>query len=393
MLRSIFIWLAAALVAIVAGTTAMGAISKRDAPEFAIALQPPNGFVKEAIATRRLKTEVAKKQGAFPDSISPELKLLAENAFRAEPVTPQAVAIMALAVKNPVRRELMKMALDLSRREALVTGWMIADSAAREDVSSLLNHYDTMLRTSATSGEIIIPVMVQALAKRDAIEPFRIKLSHSPPWSDRFWTKVAENSEALDNVVVLRQELYSKNEQGNNYRDAALIYALITNNKFGKAKKLFELLSKPTGNSNIIQNGEFKSVPKYPPMDWQLFSTGEYGAAIDKNRLNLSIIPNSSGLFARQLVKLPRQTVDLKIKGSWTGSQNDLLAFDLYCSEDIMDKPNKITMPFEGGVMSTAIDNTKTSCDYFWLEIRGRAGQAGNGFDAYFNSISIKPRG
>ena len=371
----------------------MGAISKRDAPEFALALQPANGFVKEAIAARRIKAELAKKQGTFPDSISPPLKMLAESAFRSEPMTPQAIAVMALAATGPARRELMKMAFDLSRRETLVTGWMIVDSATREDVSSLLDYYDTMLRTNSESGEIIIPAMIQALAKTDSIAPFRTKLSPSPPWSDRFWTKAAENAEALDNAVVLREALYSKTEQSNIYRDAALIYALINNNKFEKAKKLFELFSKPAGDGNIIQNGNFKRIPQYPPMDWQLFSTGEYGATIDKSRLNLSIIPSSSGLFARQLIELPRETVGLEIKGSWTGSQDDLLVFDLYCSEDILDKPRKITIPFEAGTMRRTIDNTNNSCDYFWLEIRGRTGQTGNGFDASIDSISIKPRG
>src|SRR5690606_38017888 len=110
----------------------------------------------------------------------------AKQAFLTEPVTPEAVAVLALSGADQNKRELMGDALSLTRRQPLITAWMIADSGAQKDIPALLNHYDSMLRTNRSAASAIIPVMAEALADENFIAPYTTLLGKQPPRASEF---------------------------------------------------------------------------------------------------------------------------------------------------------------------------------------------------------------
>lgn len=390
MVKKSIIWLIGLALALASGLTAMGAIAKNKAPVLAVTLSPMNGFAAENIASESIQVSIAENSGQFPDQIDPEVTELARQAFIAEPATPEAVAALALGGADENRRELMGEALLLSRRQPLVTAWMIADSGAREDIPALLNHYDSMLRTSSSAASVIIPVMAEALAGENFIKPFSSLLGKKPPWASRFWGAVVRAPEAVGNAARLREALYKPDEDDAIYRDAGLIRALIGSQQFETAEALYYLLAGQNDAGSLIKNGSFDAEPEYYPIDWQLFSTGEYGAAVRNGKLELSAIRNSGGLFARQLVKLPHTIVEFSVQNSKVESTDGRLAVRLSCAENISTKPKAITIPIAHQPAQQKINNANSGCGFYWLDITGHANENGHGFDIIVTDISLK---
>lgn len=390
MVKKTIIWVIGLAIALASGLTAMGAIAKNKAPALAVTLSPMNGFAAENIASESIQISIAENSGQFPDQIDPEVTELARQAFIAEPATPEAIAALALAGADNNRRELMGEALLLSRRQPLVTAWMIADSGTREDIPALLNHYDTMLRTSSSAASVIIPVMAEALADENFIKPFSSVLGKQPPWASRFWGAVVGKPEAIGNAARLREALYKPDEDDAIYRDAGLIRALVRNQQFETAEALYYLLVGQKNAGSLIKNGSFDAEPEYYPIEWQLFSTGEYGAAVRDGKLELSAIRNSGGLFARQLVKLPAEIVTMDIKPSDPVSDDAQIIISLRCAQKMENAPQPIRIPLEREIAGLQINNATSGCSFYWLDINGRAAETGGGFDIALDSVSLR---
>ncbi len=390
MLKNGIIWIVGLAIALVAGLTAMGAVAKDRAAELAVSLQPANGFAVETLASNSLKAAVAANDGQFPNSVDPAAEAFAKQAFLSEPVTPEAIAVLALGSTEAKKRELMREVFALSRRQQLVIGWMIVDAGTREDIPAVLSHYDTMLRTSSSAASVVIPTMAGALANRNFVEPFAGLLAKNPPWASRFWGAVVTTPEAIENAAQLREMLYADNEAKETFRDASLINALVNNKRFEAAENLYQLLTGQRKEASFLKNGSFEREPEYPPLDWQLFSNGEYGAAVAGGNLRLSAIPSSGGLFARQLVKLPSAILKISVESDASIPEDTNISIDIKCAEILDNAPRPISIPLEDKLTRQQISNQQSGCSFYWFEIVGRAPESGHGFDVDLDSISLR---
>jgi len=389
-LKNGLIWAFSLAIAAISGLTAMGAVAKDKAPALAVTLSPTNGFAAENIAAEFVKSAVAENRGQFPDRIETTATQFAQTAFIAEPVTPEAVAVLALGNHGGAKRALMKNALLLSRRQQLVNGWMIADSGARDDVPALLYHYDTMLRTSRSAASVVIPVMAGGLGNDKFVEPFVSLLAKQPPWARQFWGTVVRTPEAVSNAARLREALYKPNETDAAYSDAYLIRALIREQQFDQAQSLYRLLVRAKETGALLVNGSFDTEPEYAPIDWQLISTGEYGSSITGGTLQLSAIRNAGGLFARQLVKLPARTVKMDVNPDSPITDDAQIFLSLTCAQQLAKAPQPITISLKSKIENLQINNSQSGCSFYWLDINGRASENGNGFDIILNSIALR---
>ncbi|WP_417794701.1 hypothetical protein [Terasakiella pusilla] len=388
-LKNIIIWFFGLAVALLAGLIAMAAIAKDKAPALAITLSPVNGFAAENLAAAFIKNSVAENEGQIPNHLTPNTERFALRAFVAEPITPEAVAVLALGRGERNRQKLMGLALALSRRQPLVTGWMIVDSGKRQNIPELLKHYDTILRTNSSAASSVMPILARALADIGFLAPFEELLRKQPPWANQFWGTVVNTPESLANATSLRKVLYEQSENKEAYRDAELIRALIANQEFEQAFDLYHHFVGDKKTRSPLEKGSFKTELAYSPLDWQLFSTGEYGAAINDGKLELSAIRNSGGLFARQLIKMPPRTLIMKVRPDAPITDNAQLFVTLECAESIKNPPRKIRIPLKAEIRNLQIGNTNSGCRFFWLDFHGRAAGNGDGFDVTIDSISL----
>ncbi len=389
MIKFVLILVAAITVSSTSLVITLGAIAKNKSPELALSLTPTNGFAAETLAAQRTKILIARNQGKFPRRLNQSSSILARKAFESEPIAPDAIAIIALTHAGKDRRDLMQKAFELSRRQQLVTGWMITDSGLRNDLPAVLQLYDTILRTSSSSADVIIPAMANALENDSSIKPFAKVLSDNPPWAGRLWIELVANPKTIENAASLRKLLNGAKGKDQTYQDAALINTLAYNRKFKKAEQLYAMLTGSSRNHDLIRNGRFDNDSIYPPIDWQLFSTGEYGASIDQGKLTLSAIRNAGGLFARQLVKIPAELLTLKVAFTDTLPAENRLYLELSCAEEIQNKPLAIRIPLSGKSITRGINNSGTTCGYYWLDITGKSADNGDGFDVSINSIML----
>ncbi|MEP2101071.1 MAG: hypothetical protein ABJP02_18605 [Parasphingorhabdus sp.] len=390
MLKNLLIWLVAVALSIGTGVTALGAIAKNKTPELGLSLFPKNGFAAETAAADLTKASIAKNAGKFPNAIRSGWNILALKAFYSEPVVPDAIAVIALSHTEDVRAELMRKAFELSRRQQLVNGWLIADSVNRDDISALLTYYDTSMRTSNSVTEVVIPVMAAALADENFVKPFESILNDNPPWARRFWRQVVISPESVVNAADLRQKLHDPEEPTGVYQDTALIAALIQGDQFGRAEQLYEKLSPQKKDVGLIRNSEFVFPSLYAPFDWQLFSTGEYGAVIDEGSLNLSAVRSAGGLFARQLVRLPDSLLNLEVTLADELPKDAIFSLELSCAERVDNRPATVKISLDRKMVVRKISNQLSACEFYWLNILGRSSEFGDGFDVTIDSIKLR---
>ncbi len=390
MVRTSIIWIIGISLALVSGLIAVGAIAKDKAPQLAVSMRPLNGFAAENLAATPVKSMITENRGQFPQRIDSNLIDLAEQAFITEPITPQAVAVLALGGAENNRGKLMNAALSLSRRQQLITSWMVADSGSREDIPAILNHYDIMVRTSSSAASVIIPVMATALANDDFLAPFASLLEKQPPWENQFWGTVVGTSNSLRNAARLREALYQPDEIIDAYRDPELILGLVNNQQFEEAVSLYHLLVGQKRSGYLLENGSFENESRYQPIDWLLFSTGSYGASITKGNLHLSAIRNAGGVFARQLVEMPASTVKIEVQlGAKIPAETEL-AIILQCAEKIDNRPQLVRIKLQKLSTFRRINNQGSGCRYYWLDVTGRASENSVGFDVNIDRISLE---
>ena len=392
MLKKYFTWVVAILLAIMSGSAALGSIAKNKSPELALSVFPKNGFAAQAMASGLTMASVAKKnKGNFPDLVNPAWSAMARRAFESEAASPDAIAVLALSHTGNVRRELMQKAFELSRRQKFATGWLIADSGKRNQLPTLLDYYDTLLRTSSSAATVVMPVMVGALIDDESVAPLTALLDKNPPWADLFWRQVVSSPEALANAAVLRRKLHKIDSSRQFYHDDYLIEALVGHEQFENAITLYRLFSSQAGIHLNASQDSSRFDRSYPPLDWQLYSTGEYGSTITDKKLHVSAIRDSGGVFARKLVELPPgsfQVLAVLAEALPTGAS---LALELSCAQTTA-KPLKVRINLNHQSTKQMFNNKGSGCSFFWLNITGRADEENAGFDMTIESISVSAK-
>ena len=390
MLKITLSWIAAILIAVLSGSAALSSIAKIKSPTFALSLIPQNGFAAQEIAAGLTTASFSENKGSFPELVNSSWSEMAFRAFRLEPVTPDALAVIALSNTGDTRRELMQKAFMLSRRQNFATGWLIADSGKRSKIVELLDYYDILLRTSSSASNVVMPVFLTALADDQSISAFYRLLSRNPPWAGRFWQQVVQSPNALRNATEIRNLLGTDQDRGGVYQDTALIYALIKENQFQVAEKLFvSLTSSGQSRASLVRNSSFQSASKYPPFDWQLFSSGDYGASIDRGSMNLSVIANSGGLLARQLVSLPNEVLTLSVEASTEIPTESNVFIELLCASNSRANTISAKIKLSEKFIKRNIDNRQGSCTYYWINVYVRSLHETEGFDLAVASLNL----
>ncbi|CAO1649423.1 hypothetical protein [Parasphingorhabdus sp. NYA22] len=389
MMKNIIIVIVGLAIMLASALTALGAITKTRAPEIGTLLLPLNGFASEKLASNNLRAMIIANQAQFPETISPDLAKLAKQAFLAEPITPDAIAVFAFDSDDRIKRKLMNQAFALSRRQQLVSGWMIADSGDRNDVPAVLDHYDTMLRTTTSANAAIILLLAKAIENDEFVEPFADLLSEKPRWAVQFWTTVVATPEVLENAARLRELIYTAGETDHLSTDALLISALVRDKQFETGRKLYQTLNEPEKPTPGSENSSFEHEPRYPPFDWMLYSTGQYGAVITDGALRLNATPNSGGLFARKLVLMPARIIEIEVK-TRDIPDDAFVDISLTCAETVDNAPRPASIPVRGKLTKQKISNVQSGCGFYWLDINARATDRGGGLDVSFDSVSLQ---
>ena len=387
MFRTLIIWSIATMLAMVSIFLAIGGITKNKLPETAITVPIVNGFAYKAAALHSMQNYISGNGDTLPAKADPRTIKLARLAFLSEPTTSEAVALMALSRDGRVREKLMENAMLLSKRNQFAIGWMILNSSANDDIAGVLEYYDISIRTSPSTAELLLPIMVSLLKYENAVQPLAEIMKKDPPWMSGFWYNVLMQKDAMTNAVKLRLALMDSELPVSDFQDDALLTSLVNNGYIANAETLYNSLKPRQATNIIVHDGDFDMHPTYTPFDWQLFSNGEYGAEIFDGSLNLSAISNAGGIFARQLVTLPNGKFNLQISMDKPNDGNETISVQLSCAEIPSKRLNPVNIPLRSRKTERILDNSPGICRYYWLNIVGSPSD--RGYDARLYSIKI----
>ncbi|MFC4292489.1 hypothetical protein ACFOWX_08690 [Sphingorhabdus arenilitoris] len=388
MFRALVIWVSAIALSLVAGITAIGSVSKKKAPQLAVMLQPVNGFALDTMSRVQLVNEIGKSNGKFPVSISSQEQSLAQRAFKSEPFSISAIVALAVGASTASNRDsLMTKASVLTRRDSMLSAWMIADAAEKNDLAKLLKYYDVTMRTNGASQSILLPEIAKLVANDRFIPPLATALERNPNWADAFWRTLVGTKSSLKNAVLLRRALTGPAATTARNSDVDLIAALVTNYHFDTAYQLYRQLNKDAKiGVDVFSSGSGGSGP-YAPIDWQLNSNGQYGAQIVNGKLEISATANSGGEFAKRLMEISPGRYDVVTGIENFNDQDALLNMHISCAETKQNGAKEWKMKLGSGMNRQDFVAPANLCTYYWVKLKGASGTTD--LDAVINKIEL----
>lgn len=248
-------------------------------------------------------------------ALAADVDRLARAALSRDPTIVDAWRLLGLvsSVRNEEGRAtgILRFAERVSRRDLLVQLWLIEDQVRRDDVVGALRHYDVALRTSPTSRQLLLPILVAASKEPNVARPLTRILAANPAWRIEYTYALTHSAVTGDTVPMLVQHLLS----GPVERETLhfLPQRLATAGDYENAWRVYSLLkgSPSAARAALIRDGTFSSVGGIGPFDWFMANEGAIrgerrirSEGGEDSALFVSAEAGSSGDGARQLLLL-----------------------------------------------------------------------------------------
>lgn len=286
-------------------------------PGFAARLGPASGPVQGVLAASII---MARSSAAGKSVLPPEALALADAAYRREPLSTQAVAILAsrMAADDPGAALAVQEAANRNtRRNTQLSVDLLASYGRLGKSADGLVVLDVLLRRQTPLQRDLLGAMSLEVRRSQLLGEYRRLLARKPPWSDIFWRQLAQTPEGLVNAAVLRQAFAQDGGRVDPEVDALLIGALAQAGYYQAGENL-AATSFPKAvarRGNLVRNGNFTTKPVIPPFDWEIRESSDFATAIDSRRhtLAVSASPGGRGEVARQLVRLVPGTAAVSV--------------------------------------------------------------------------------
>ena len=289
-------------IALLAGLAmqSIGMAVAKTAPEIAIATYPFNGKAYENIASAIFLTSTeatgSPEQGA---SIAKEMAL---GAYRREPLTPKAQAILALARNvSDGRAEVLQHALALNRREPRLQAVILQEQVRGGEYSAAIASLDRILRVRPSRHLELFPVLLDAFSRKGAVGEFAKILDGSTSWHHSFFRYAADQPTALLNMAALRKRTSFHSQSV----DRLLLWNLVREGEMLAALSLYKTVSGTAASVALDNKGPW--VSDFAPFDWSFADKPGLRAqpSLTGNQLEISVKPGNGGVVARRTVATP----------------------------------------------------------------------------------------
>jgi hypothetical protein len=392
-------------LAIAAATVALAGLSGSAALSMAFADPAPQIAARSPIAAgpaiaqlARLETVTSidpKKVTAgelFPERLPPSSIRLARQAFSEEPLSSDALVVLALAAnaRGELRQAgaLFEDVHRLTRRDLLASTWLAKKALEDRDMTAALDQFDEILRTTEEARADILQRFATATQDPEFSRALARLLRADPPWAAEFWQTASSVQGAAKPVGELRLELAKSGINFDPAADGALADQLVQAGEYNLAEDLYRSLAPPPdAPGERVRNAHFTHQSVLPPVDWSVTSTGDYGAEIPRNggALVFSSVTDTRALLARQWLGLPAGRYVLRAKSVVT--QEDGESGELYARLTCIGTEQFQDFALTGPNVARAFDTG--ICHNFWLDIIAAPSEGATDFDGSLKFISI----
>ncbi|ALJ15652.1 hypothetical protein [Sphingopyxis macrogoltabida] len=307
--------------------------------------------------------------------------LLAEDAYRNDPLSVTAVGLLALGRHSKDLSEqeaIFEQAGLLSRRSNLVSQYLIKAAAKRQDDAKFFRWLTRAAVTDTRARAVYIGAMVDATSRDDAVRTLIPVLGPDPDWAPYYWRTILDKPASIANAGRIRMAIMGAPWKQFRIKqtDSKLVRRLVENEEFNLARELAVRLGQPGLTREVgrlpLVNANFARQPLLPPFDWQLAASGNLGSSIDTaNRtLTISALGGANGVAARQLVRLsPGKYVARWAMSANTEAAASPLTIDINCAEraDLGPKPSPSEMKSGRQIAEMVIG--QSSCRWYWFSL------------------------
>ena len=289
-------------LATLAYAAAFGSVYAASRPDAVLALNPRQP-VANMVRAERLLTDQ-------PDPATIHAaRAPAVEALRSQPLAPAALRLVALAAyldrKEKQAEMVMQLAALTSKRDLTTNLWLIDRSVLNEDIAGALRFYNRALALEPEMGDVLFPILADAISDPNIYEPAKRILGKRPQWAGSFFGEVIDRPAATRAYARMLIDWNTRGDQLSRDQQQVLIETLADKGDTELAGRVYRLV---TGRSarDLLRNGDFAGENDWPPFDWQLYDNArtETFAGDDGKGLILSIAGAQPRRIARQLVTL-----------------------------------------------------------------------------------------
>lgn len=287
----------------------------RKAPAFALTLFPLNALAREELASQAL---FASEGIVTSESGTQKARKWAIQAYREEPLTPEAHAVLALTEPDErIRSEIVSLASQMNRRNAKLQAVILQEQVAAQDYPGSVATLDRILRVRPSRYQELFPTLLAVFIRDGAADEFAQILDGTSLWHRAFFQYAVTQPPALLNLLEVRKQVSFENAG----LDEALIKNLVAEGELDAAFDFYEKLrsnKRPDAGS-----GKLAWDSTYSPFEWKYVDQAGFRAqpSLDSDQLEISLRPGKGGVVARRLVKAPETPFVLVVEHSITAEQ------------------------------------------------------------------------
>ena len=394
--KTLLILVISIAIAVVVGLMSFGIANQTRAPSRTLALGLyPQGWAKAAFAQDRYSSLQARDPAALPGRA---LSDLARDALAQEPLAVAAIPVVSaelgLGNQRAASAAILQLGARISRRNTALNNRLIALYLSRGDEAAAILALGRAVAISNDARSSYMRQLAAATTRPGAGEALAPLLGRKPQWASNYWNEVLQLGPAIEEGGKLRLALTEQpwNDRTATPTDLQLVEKLASFDKFDLGSALADRLglNEPSG-SEVLVNGTFNRQPRLAPFDWQLITTGEFGAVInprDRTML-ISSLPQAAGVAARQLVQAP----DGSYRFSWTlrgnvTAESTPLRFRLRCAQGSSASAAPVAMRTGSG--SALVTLPKPACRWYWAQLEIDTQQSSSGVDLILKSLRLE---
>lgn len=313
-----------AVFAVIAASAAASASIGRQLPTAAAQYWPKNGWILQRAAKHFIKdNNFADIANARVVDVPQQALWLTSGSLLLEPTAASSLSLIALHADNngntDKARALMRLASELTRRDAASNLWLIEDYAKSGSNSKALEHYDILLRTSTSSIALFLPIMAKNLTDENMLSAFDALLMRDPPWKNEFWAAVVQDGGVSVNAGKLRTRLHKAGIEMQSNHDGLLLQQIIEEGAMAEGAALYTAAADAHGllvTGGLLANANFDAASILTPFDWKIISGEDYGTNIntESGELVVSAFSGAEGVVAQQLIALQPGSYELSAK-------------------------------------------------------------------------------
>ena len=299
------------VAAVVLALQAASSVAERSAPAQATTLNPLNGMAAEQAAFRRF-TELSDDDVTKLASSAQAVRADALSAYQSEPLTPKALAVLALATADAeARGKIFELATRLNRRDLALQLAALDHKIKAEDAIGSITTLDQLLRVHPEESARLFPPLQQALLDTRTQGTFAALLDGSAPWHERFAMTAVRNEDARLRLAAIREDIVVEDEDF----DRQLIAGLAAQGELERARAMYGLVAqKETQGKRQANTLPWRG--DFPPFDWGFVDRRDIRANPNSagDDLEVFVRPGQGGVIAQRLLTRSELKDELAIR-------------------------------------------------------------------------------